>query len=254
MNNPDTPTAKKAREESEFGALYSYMSLYKQFATNDASEHLMREDIYNLTLLDICEKDFDANFKNTTSFTILEEYIKNNNITRSPWPALDGWEIQSYARTYALTRNPYYPSFDLNCTNFVSQALYNGGLAQTSYVGEENYNGIVDTTERWFNFRNSTSTGYSISSSWIRVEDLYSYLAPHYATGENHNPSDMNNYLNVGFVLQGKKWWTFKYEHSIVVTETNGQTTYCGNTSNRKDEPIQTFYDGYDRYRVIQTY
>lgn len=77
MDNPNTPTAKKAREESEFGALYSYMSLYKQFATNDASEHLMNKDIYDLTLLDICENDFKANFK---SQNILDQFLYDKGL------------------------------------------------------------------------------------------------------------------------------------------------------------------------------
>lgn len=77
MDNPDTPTAKKAREESEFGALYSYMSLYKRFAANGSSDYLMNKDIYGLTLLDICENDFKANFK---SQNILDQFLYDKGL------------------------------------------------------------------------------------------------------------------------------------------------------------------------------
>ena len=36
-----------------------------------------------------------------------------------------------YARTYALKRNPSYPAFENNCTNFVSQCLAAGGISMT---------------------------------------------------------------------------------------------------------------------------
>ena len=39
-----------------------------------------------------------------------------------------------YARTYALKRNPDYPAFENNCTNFVSQCLVAGGI---SMIGKE---------------------------------------------------------------------------------------------------------------------
>lgn len=34
----------------------------------------------------------------------------------------------------------------------------------------------------------------------------------------------------------------------------DGSILYCGHSNFRKDEPIQTFYDAYSKYRVIQVY
>ena len=63
----------------------------------------------------------------------------------------------------------------------------------------------------------------------------------------------MTPYLNKGFLLQGKHL-VGKYKHSVIITKKNGNVCYCSHTSDRKDEPISTFYNGFHKYRVVQTY
>lgn len=241
-----TGIAKKAKEDSHFGVLYTYMRTY--------SDNI--NEIYNLTLNQVCEKDFDKKFKTTYSIDVTNEYMDSNQIARSVWPPLDGNAIQNYAREYAYFNNPSYKYFSgANCTNFVSQALYNGGLYQTSYAGEENKSGFISTTTRWFHFNNNTPKGYSISTSWVRVNDLYSYLAPHYGSGSETNGSSILPALNKGFVLQGTyDMHDGDYDHSVIVTMKNGKFYYCANSNSRHDEPIQSFFSSFDEYRVIQTY
>ena len=89
----------------------------------------------------------------------------------------------------------------------------------------------------------------------MRVVELYNYLAPHYATYEAKANSNMSPYLNKGFVLQGKPL-IGGYQHSVIVTysQKTGKLRYCGHSKMREDESIDTFYDGFYKCRVIQTY
>lgn len=63
----------------------------------------------------------------------------------------------------------------------------------------------------------------------------------------------MTPYLNRGFILQGKLF-IGDYIHSVVITLVSGSPRYCAHSNARYDEPIQSFYDYYSKYRVVQVY
>lgn len=261
----------KAEEEPEFGALYVYMCIYydnlcyesERSSSADSSDEEISLDsnITSQSIQSVINDDIDQNFEATYVPLLLKEYAQIADIQSDGdvWPSLNGTRIQSYARAYVIEDVKDYHNTDYiyiedgDCTNYVSQALHYGGLPMTSYVGEENVNGYTETTERWFHFNNNTSTGYSLSTSWVRVVELYDYLAPHYACGENSADEAMTPYLNKGFVLQGK-YFIGRYSHSIIITLTDGEVTFCAHTDPKENEDIAVFYDKYYKCRVIQTY
>lgn len=256
------PLAKMAEDDPEFGTLYLYMCVYydENFneATadyiNDATQPLTSETM-GKTLFQVFEEDFNRNFQETTTMEILHE-VEKNSLTRSgPENPLNGSSIQSYAKTWANSYNTAeYVTQGSDCTNFASQCLYAGGLAKTYQTSDKTADGYVDTTSRWFYFNDSSSSKYSASTSWVRVVDLYSYLSPNYAVFETSDGDTMSRYLNKGFLLQGKHL-IGSYSHSVIVTKnSNNELCYCGHSSPRLDEPISTFYDGFSKYRVVQTY
>lgn len=254
---------RRAENDAQFGSLYVYMCLYynniilgKTTSKNDSK--LFDDTYYEKTLQQFISEDFNLNFKDTQIPIILREYLKSVGVKNSPpWPTLNGYSVQWYARQYSQTdagnTTDYFYISGGDCTNFVSQALFYGGLYKTYYTSDTTANGYVETEERWFYFNNNTSAGHSVSTSWVRVSELYNYLSPHYATLETKANSTMTPYLNRGFVLQGKHFFG-GYAHSVITTITNGADTYCAHTSRRRDEPISTFYDGFYKCRVIQTY
>ena len=128
-------------------------------------------------------------------------------------------------------------------------------MPKTYITSDKNARGYVNTTARWFYFKNNSSLKYSASTSWIRVVDLYNYLTSRgYAVHETSKGSEMTPYINKGFVLQGKHF-VGRYSHSVIAVKGNdGSVLYCGHTNFRLDEPIQTFYNAYAKYRVIQVY
>lgn len=254
---------RRAENDPKFGLLYVYMCLYYNniildTTANKNDSKLFNDTNYKKTIQQFINDDFDMNFKDTQIPIILRENLEDAEIQSSnPWPDLNGDLIQSYARKYSKTdagnTTDYFYISGGDCTNFVSQALFYGGLYKTFITSDKTANGYVETEERWFYFNNNTSTGHSVSTSWVRVTELYNYLSPHYATLETKANSTMTPYLNKGFVLQGKHFFG-GYSHSVITTITNGADTYCAHTSRRCDEPISTFYDGFYKCRVIQTY
>ena len=85
--------------------------------------------------------------------------------------AYDGATAATYADTYWLSYNPDWPSFAKkggDCTNFVSQALYAGGIAMRAsppYVADQAWYMLQSKGRRW-----------SYSLSWINVQSHRSFL------------------------------------------------------------------------------
>lgn len=264
LNDDENPIHAKAQEEKEVGALYIYMCLYNEKMDNN-TEYLNKiiqvqneSDNNEITLAQIVEADFEYNFCDTQIPLLLNNYIEENEINWgvSKFPYLSAGKIQEYAREYSSTErgNTYYEHFDGgDCTNFVSQALRNGGLPFNNNSSDSSANGVVSTKSRWFYFKNSSNSGYSVSTSWIRVSELYDYLAPHYKVYEGKSNEKFNLYVNMGCVLQGKRLLG-SYSHSVIVVLVGRSIRYCAHTKARKDEPIKTFYDGFNKCRAIEVY
>lgn len=257
------PLAKMAKEDADFGALYLYMCIYYDENINDETGNFANNATQPLanttmekTLNQVFEGDFDRNFQETATMEVLHEVTKNSLTKGGPANPMNGSSIQAYAQKWANSFNTNaYVTQESDCTNFASQCLYAGGLAmEHNNASDKTANGYVDTTARWFYFNNSSTKKYSASTSWVRVVDLYTYLSPDYAVFETSDGATMSKYLNKGFLLQGKPV-IGKYRHSVIVTKnSDGELCYCGHSDPRLDEPISTFYDGFDTYRVVQTY
>lgn len=251
-----------AEKDAKFGSLYVYMCLYYEIATssNYAKELLSSYKYDTITIKQLLDFDFKYNFSETQVPLLLRNYIETyNRAASSAWPALYGNSIQQYADTWTNENNITYhnPNYiylpNEDCTNFASQCLHAGGLPMTSYVGEENNNGYVDTDTRWFYFTNNTSSGYSIATCWVRVAELYNYLSPHYACCEKLANDNMTPYLNKGFLLQGKHF-IGSYKHSVIVTIYNNDVCYCAHSNPKHHKNISVFYDGFYKCRVVQVY
>lgn len=156
----------------------------------------------------------------------------------------------NYARTWTqngiVTRNPQYNYYDgLNdCTNFVSQVLYAGGLSQ---IRIDTWGWDYDDPPNWYYVN-----GYLDPPSWTwggahnqywHLNDWSSNVRRVYSTGD----------LRVGDVVM---WDTnpndgvFHIGHNTVVTKIQNGTIYITYHSNdREDEPISTLFNaGYLAY------
>lgn len=148
----------------------------------------------------------------------------SSNLKKSSY---DPNKTVNYAQKYALTYNKKYQSFDDNggdCTNFVSQAIYHGGIPSSS---------------TWKPYRNS----------WIRVNELYNYLI-------YNNLAHETNILSPGSIIQffhpNRKTWT----HSGIITYTlNNDCLYCCHSYDKLNYPLSYVYpDMYPKFRVLSIY
>jgi hypothetical protein len=94
--------------------------------------------------------------------------------TSSAASAYDGAAAAAYADTYWQSYNPAWPSFARkggDCTNFVSQALYAGGIAMRTsplYSGDAAWYMVQSKGKRW-----------SYSLPWINAQDQSIFALQH---------------------------------------------------------------------------
>jgi len=98
-------------------------------------------------------------------------------VPASPALAYDGQGASNYAEYWWNQRNSNYPSYSQDCANFVSQALHSGG--GFSYVNRLAYAQDDHNWWAWWSLR----TGFRVSNSFVRVQNLYNFLLWHYPGG-----------------------------------------------------------------------
>lgn len=135
----------------------------------------------------------------------------------------------AYARKWALKRNPSYRKFDLNCTNFISQAMRAGGWKDDTglWTSEKNW---------WYNSLNQ-------SRPWVNAEDWFRFTRNHSKRG-----SVITNLSKVvpGDVIQIKFKGQTRIGHSMIVTKKVGTKVYVSyNTTDRLDKALSEVIAAY---------
>ncbi len=126
----------------------------------------------------------------------------------------DRLKAVSYAKKYALTKNPKYYFFDGiggDCTNFVSQCLYEGG-----------FNMVYDDIDGWFyvnsNFRSASWTGVEYFRNFILDNTFLPY-------GLICNAEDVTE-GDIIFLNNGEKFY-----HSLIITKIENDEIYVSSHS-----------------------
>lgn len=132
----------------------------------------------------------------------------------------------NYAETFALTPNPNYKYFENiggDCTNFISQIIFTGGLKQ-----------------------NPSWRPYTIP--WIRVEDIYLYLTKNKLAFKLPEGSS----LYKGCIIQFYKPEIGRYFHNGFITYElpNNDYLYCCHSYNKLNYPLSQIYP--HRYPVLR--
>lgn len=183
------------------------------------------------------------------------EYSKNNSSVSLMSTGYNGDDAADYALEYAYLRNPEYDSFTSDCTNFVSQCIYAGGIDMDFPSNVPS--GINDTTSYWYSEfagYNIDVPTYNISTSFINVEDLYDYLTDEsLVTVISGSGIDViQDEAEIGDIVQ-LKYGSGRYSHSIIITGgTRGNYKYSAHSTNRRNEPISNIDDNeISRVRII---
>lgn len=155
------------------------------------------------------------------------------------------------ARNYAYrnynTQNKaynYYGSNGGDCTNFVSQCLYAGGMKET--IPSRVPNGINGTSSYWYSLKPNVST------AWIRVADFHSYWAPKVPDANYEGDTTVSRNGKVGDVVQIRYAGTLKRWHTMIITKKDSKQVYLsGHTTNRKDHPISSIDDNANDWTLL---
>ena len=126
----------------------------------------------------------------------------------APAAAYNRYAAENYAETYALNPNPAYRYFGEDCTNFVSQCLYAGGLTETGkYWYGSDYAWYYD----W-----GTRPGYS--HTWTVANELYDFLDKSGRASRVSVDAPYCYKFDPGDIIQidsdNDGWW----DHSMIVT------------------------------------
>lgn len=135
----------------------------------------------------------------------------------------------SYAHIWYSAYNPRFPQYSSDCTNFVSQCLYAGGIPMDS---------------QWYCYSSS-----SVSSSWISVNRMYDYLI-----GNNIarcTEMSQNNYIfsiddsgvAIGDVIQFYNITALTYSHGALVTVYDPNHSEIFYTSHSKSRYDYSLFD-----------
>lgn len=135
----------------------------------------------------------------------------------------------SYARKWALDRNPAYYNFDKiggDCTNFASQSIYAG-------AGTMNFTPIMG----WYYLSSSER-----SASWSGVSYLYNFLVNNQSVGPYARVVSQSEAQPGDIVQLGTRAGHFY--HSPVITAVTPAILVAAHTDDALDRPLSTYrYD-----------
>lgn len=153
-------------------------------------------------------------------------FFFSNNSNKRKYSNFNVAEACNYAETFALNPNPKYKSFENiggDCTNFISQILYAGGIKQT---------------KAWSPYTNS----------WIRVEDIYLYLTTNKLATKLPNETS----LSKGCLIQFYTPQIGRFFHNGFITYElpNNDYLYCCHSYNKLNYPLSEIFP--NRYPTLR--
>jgi len=150
----------------------------------------------------------------------------------------------AYAYKYVYDYNDKYKPMEADCTNFVSQVMYEGGGIPMVDAWWRPYFDKDD----WYYYQNEA--GYDDdewSWSWVKAESLFWHI--HDRPLGEIAPYDTD--LKLGDIVQFDFDHDGEIDHSSVVTkiDSSGERYVTYHTTDTKDKPLDYFFEqGYDVY------
>ena len=252
-------TDEKLKQHPQYSLLHAYMAEYKIANENKAFEQSsnlkktgLRDDLYDSFYMEdtFCNKTigqikaenelYDAEISQAAT-------SEKTDAILAARASYSGSAAASYARQYALSYNSNYPNYSLSggdCTNFVSQCIYAGGIRM---IGTTTSPGTYESTSNWYCkpievwHGNSSSIEYGVTTSWMRARDLKSFLwgTLGKSTATIYSASNLVSNCKVGDVVQLVSLETGNTYHSIIITtKTSSTAKFCGHSSNSLDKDV----------------
>lgn len=262
-------TDTNLRNNENYDLIHAYMAEYKvnyedyllcqAILTDDNEVNPVIDDITRSN--DCISADSDTgivqfsiteSFLNKTIADIIEENENRydaapNNARSAKLSGYSASDAANYAVKWGEDQNSVYPNYNLSggdCTNFVSQCIYAGGLAMN---GSSASVGTVDSTSKWYCIYIKSTLGvrkYAITTSWIRVSDFNTYLGSLVSKSTKTTLSSLISSCSAGDVVQLADKTTGTPYHSIIINAKGSSTAYfCGHTKNRSNADVKDYLD-----------
>lgn len=261
-------TDEKLASLPNYPLLHAYMAEYKIAADRIAAKEVMSAR-YNLEC-DYTENEADfymhPDFLNKTIQDCRNEATEQENkeypddqgiASHMQYASYNASAAIAYARKYATSPNRTdYPYFSSDCTNFVSQCVFAGGMRM---YGAPKQIGHESTTDKWYCdlfsewHGNYEYVDYGYSTSWSVAGDFYAYWRNQCASsGSAYSSSSVLARTTAGSVIHLVSLETGKIYHSIILTRKSGGTaTYCAHSFDRLDKDFSTVDDSSNDFRYI---
>ena len=144
----------------------------------------------------------------------------------------------SYARKWALSRNPNYYNFDKlggDCTNFVSQCIFAGSNQMNfSKINGWYYNNLNDR-----------------SPAWTGVDFFYKFLTTNTGLGPYSAIIDKSQIMPADIIILGKN--NSDLYHSLIVTNViNNEILVASHTFDTLDRPLSSYNFNIAKYLKIK--
>lgn len=253
-------------DHSKYDLIHSYMVEYKLvYEDYLLCRENLGEDNYSIDIVTAIsdtssciaydQSTSEVSFNVTTQF--LDQTIasiaqtnqsRRQNEATSAIPAVSfsysGSDAATYARLYANDYNSTYPSYSADCTNFVSQCVYAGGIPMD---GSSTSIGTYETASDWYCiYINSILwvRRYAVTTSWIRVSDFNTYMSNIAAKSTHTTISSLYDACAIGDVVQLVDKNTGSAYHSIIISAKDTTSAYyCGHSNDRIDVNIADALD-----------
>ena len=173
--------------------------------------------------------------------------LTGQGVTSNTNTAYNRSKAAKYAQDYAKSYNPNYPNYNNaggDCTNFVSQCVYDGGMPMR----------IGSTDAYWYYNSSGRSPSWAgadyFMRHWTKVRSS-SYYGRAYEVRIYTRDYILNNraafgsFLSLGDIVQVLNGVDSKASHSIIVSEKTNNTNinYCAHTSDTLNGDIFSFID-----------
>lgn len=145
-----------------------------------------------------------------------------------------GYDAVTYAKRWALHRNPMYYNFDGiggDCTNFISQCIYAGAkvMNETPIYG-------------WY-YRSPSDR----SASWTSVEYLFDFLTNNRSLGPFGHLADTAELIPGDVIQLGGA--NGRYYHSLLVVDIYPEILIAAHTDDSLNRPLSSYF--YDQIRCV---
>lgn len=254
-----TEADAKLATRTDYEDICTYTAKYLSLVEDKQCIYTDEEEILNLSekekKMTLQEIEDQSAVQDAEEERLIEKYEAQSSVQPSS-SSYSATKAVAYARKWAESRNSTYKSYSKDCTNYVSQCVYAGGISMRKPSTIKH--GTTSTTSYWFSKKHkfTGTTGrvtyeYDITTSWMRVSDFFKYAGSHGAKIISCSTlSKLQNQAKPGDIVQLKK--SGSWHHSIIITGgSKGSRTYCGHSKNRKDEPVKSLKKEED-FRIIR--